>query len=226
MPADLILSNDGIQCASGAIVDVKAAMPSSGTYTAGSIVLELTTSNRLSGWKRLTTGSGHVLNTDWVYFTNLGNGTAVATTSGTSVDFIGIPTGVKRLTLALSLMSISGTSPICTQLGDSGGIENTGYTSAYNNLGGGASGSLTTGIGLAIAPNATNLYSGIVVYTLIDAATNLWSVASQLAYTAGPGIDLGAGSKSLSAVLDRIRLTTTGGVNTFDGGTANIFWEF
>lgn len=68
MPADILCSNDGIQYASGAIVDVKAAMPVSGTYTAGSIVLELTTSNRISGWKRLTTGSGHVLNTDWAYF--------------------------------------------------------------------------------------------------------------------------------------------------------------
>lgn len=34
-----------------------------------------------------------------------------------------------------------------------------------------------------------------------------------------------AGTKSLSATLDRIRLTTTGGTNTFDAGNINIVYE-
>lgn len=71
MAADLLLTNQGIQYAGGNIVDLKAAMPSSGSYTAGDIVLESTTGVRLSGWKRLTTGSNHVLNTDWAYFSNV-----------------------------------------------------------------------------------------------------------------------------------------------------------
>jgi len=62
------LSDSGLQLASGNIIDLKAAMPTTGTYTAGDIVLESTTGAKVSGWKRLTTGSAHVLGTDWVYF--------------------------------------------------------------------------------------------------------------------------------------------------------------
>lgn len=45
------------------------AMPTSGTWLQGQIVWHsgytLTTGHILLGWKRMTTGSGHVLNTDW-----------------------------------------------------------------------------------------------------------------------------------------------------------------
>jgi hypothetical protein len=62
------LSDSGLLLASGNIIDLKATMPTTGTYTAGDIVLESTTGAKVSGWKRLTTGSAHVLGTDWVYF--------------------------------------------------------------------------------------------------------------------------------------------------------------
>jgi len=57
------------------------------------------------------------------------SGTAV-TASGTSVDFTGIPSWVKRVTVMFSGVSLSGTSSYLVQLGDSGGVENTGYLSA------------------------------------------------------------------------------------------------
>jgi hypothetical protein len=227
MPANLILSDDGIQFAGGAIVDVKASIPTSGTWNAGSIVLESTTSARISGWKRLTTGSGHVLNTDWSYFSGnpINSGTAVATTSGTSIDFTGIPAGVKRVTLSLALTSTNGTSAICTQIGDSGGVETTGYTSTFNNIAGGAAATSTAAVGLMITGTAASVFNGQVVYTLLDAATNLWVISGVLS-DSSPTLQMGTGSKALSGVLDRIRLTTLTGVNTFDGGSANILWEF
>lgn len=226
MPADLILSNDGIQFASGAIVDIKAAMPSSGTYTAGSIVLELATTARISGWKRLTTGSGHVLNTDWVYFTNLGivNGTAVATTSGTAVDFTGIPSGVKRVTVMLSDVSTNGISPFMLQIGDSGGLETSGYLGGVGNTGGGTALN-STFYQLSTAPTSASTFDGAFTLTLLDAATNLWTIQGS-GYLTGVTMCIVGGSKPLSATLDRLRLSTAGGADTFDRGSINILWEF
>jgi len=55
--------------------------------------------------------------------------TAQASTSGTSIDFTSIPSWVKRITVMFNGVSLSGTSSILIQLGDSGGFENTGYVS-------------------------------------------------------------------------------------------------
>jgi len=57
------------------------------------------------------------------------SGTAVASTSNTSIDFTSIPAGVRRITVMFDAVSTSGTSNWLIQLGDSGGIENTGYLS-------------------------------------------------------------------------------------------------
>jgi hypothetical protein len=58
------------------------------------------------------------------------SGTAVASTSGTSIDFTGIPSWVKRITVMFSSVSLSGASSYLVQIGTSGGIQNTGYTSS------------------------------------------------------------------------------------------------
>ena len=55
--------------------------------------------------------------------------TAQNSTSGTSIDFTSIPSWVKRITVMFSSVSTSGSSNPLIQIGDSGGIENTGYTS-------------------------------------------------------------------------------------------------
>jgi hypothetical protein len=63
-----ILSDVGVTFASGNLVDIKVSIPTTGSYTIGDIVLESSSVNKVSGWKRATTGSAHVLNTDWLYF--------------------------------------------------------------------------------------------------------------------------------------------------------------
>ena len=62
-------------------------------------------------------------------------GTAVASTSGTSIDFTGIPAWVERITVMFSGVSGSGTSNFLLQIGDAGGIENTGYSGGSFNAG-------------------------------------------------------------------------------------------
>ena len=54
--------------------------------------------------------------------------TAVATTSGTAIDFTGIPAGVKRITVMFNGVSTNGTSNYLLQLG-SGSVQTTGYSS-------------------------------------------------------------------------------------------------
>jgi hypothetical protein len=154
----------------------------------------------------------------------LTRGTAVATTSGTSVDFTGIPSTVKRITFMLDGVSTNGTSPIILQLGDSGGIEITDYYGSASEIRGTpTSTTFTTGFGLVESPAAGDFYYGIA--TIVNVSGNLWVYSFTGSSIVASQTYLGGGSKTLSATLDRIRLTTSGGTNTFDAGTVNIMYE-
>ena len=154
------------------------------------------------------------------------SGTAVASTSGTSIDFTGIPSYVKRITVMFSGVSVSGTSSWLVQIGDSGGIENTGYTSsAFIIATAGSNGINSTAGYVILSDTATYAFSGKMVIDNIT--SNTW-VSS---HTLGSGTALtgltgfGGGSKATSATLDRVRITTVNGTDTFDAGTINIMWE-
>jgi len=151
--------------------------------------------------------------------------TIKATTSGTTVDFTSIPSGVKRVTVNFSGVSTNGTDAILVQLGDSGGVENTGYlggcTTATTAT---ATTNYTAGIGITIAAG-TNVIHGSIVFALIDSATNLWAASGVLASSDSARSYYTAGSKALSDTLDRLRITTSGGTNTFDAGSINISYE-
>ena len=155
------------------------------------------------------------------------SGTAVASTSGTSIDFTGIPSTAKRITVMFSGVSTSGTSPIQIQIGDSGGIENTGYTSTANYLTGSTGAiSSTTGYVTTQYNDASSIFNGSCCLNILNASTNTWCLNGNFSWTVSfTGNTVFAGSKSLSATLDRVRITTVGGVNTFDAGTINIMWE-
>ena len=157
---------------------------------------------------------------------NIVSGTTVASTSGTSIDFTSIPSWVKRITVMLSGVSTNGSSQIQFQLGDSGGIENTGYLSSGVGYSGVALGTsnYTAGFGVNTG-GATYLANGAIVFTLLDASTNLWAAQGQFGYSNGTFYAVVAGSKALSATLDRVRITTVGGTDTFDAGSINILYE-
>lgn len=145
-------------------------------------------------------------------------------TSGTTVDFTGIPSWVKRITVMFNGVSTNGTSNIIIQLGDSGGIETTGYLSipVSSSGGGNAVSNITTGIGLTATNAAGYTLAGACVITNITG--NAW-VAQGNFYQTTSQASSGNGSKTLSAVLDRIRITTVNGTDTFDAGTINIIYE-
>ena len=150
-------------------------------------------------------------------------GTAVATTSGTSVDFTGIPSWVKRITVMLDGVSTNGTSPVQIQLGDSGGVETTAYTSSATSI----SGANTCAVALytsgfvVLGATAGAARTGILSIANINA--NAWVASGTFDESAAAGST--QGSKNLSATLDRVRLTTINGTDTFDAGTVNIMYE-
>ena len=156
------------------------------------------------------------------------SGTAVASTSGTSIDFTSIPSWVKRITVMLNNVSTSGTSNWLVQIGDSGGIEITGYSSALSRVGGAGASNSTSTAGFLIhnSITAAGTFLGVVQIALIDSATNTWSCfgTSNSVDVANSGC-LFNGSKATSATLDQVRITTVNGTDTFDAGSINILYE-
>ena len=146
-------------------------------------------------------------------------GTEVATTSGTSVDFTSIPSTVKRITVMFNGVSTNGSNDYIIQIGDSGGIENTGYVSESSDRGGDATS--TEGFILTRASTSTSACYGIA--TICNFSSNSWISSANISIT--DIVSSSAGSKSLSATLDRIRITTVGGTDTFDAGSVNIMYE-
>lgn len=153
-------------------------------------------------------------------------GTSQATTSGTSINFTGIPSTVKRITVMFNGVSTSGSSDYLVQLGDSGGIETTGYVSTsigLDNSSGSTGASSTAGFIIARTAAADTI-SGHMVITLFDSSTFTW-VSSENTKNNISIVTNGGGNKTLSATLDRIRITTVNGTDTFDAGSINILYE-
>jgi hypothetical protein len=160
-------------------------------------------------------GSGGVTTNSGAVYDGIQRDTAV-TASGTSVDFTDIPSWVKRITVMFSGISTNGSSSYLIQLGDSGGIENTGY------LGSSASGNFTTGFGIS-SGGAANVYHGAI--TILNLTNNNWVATGTYGNSsAGASFEIGM-SKTLSDILTQIRITTVNGTDTFDAGSINIIYE-
>ena len=172
-------------------------------------------STTIDGSASVTINSGAVL--------GITSGTAVASTSGTSIDFTGIPSWVKRITVMFNGVSTSGTNPLLIQGGNSGGIVNTGYVSTSNHLSNATSsaGSSSTAGFIFFNNAASYTHSGII--TLVNFSGSTW-VSSHTAKSNTAIIVFGGGDGSITS-LDRIRITTTTAVDTFDAGTINIMYE-
>jgi hypothetical protein len=218
---DYILDN-----AAGAAfrADLNNALAAIATANSGATEPATTYANQL--WYDTTAGYlkiRNAANSAWLSAMPLTSATSQASTSGTSIDFTGIPSGTKRITVMLADVSTSGTSNMLVQLGDSGGIETSGYISACNQFSGSpATSTSTQGYVIQEAMLASATASGHVVITNVSG--NLWVSSSCLIDTQASNA-IGAGSKTLSAALDRIRITMANGTDTFDAGSINILYE-
>ena len=153
--------------------------------------------------------------------TGITSGTAVSA-SGTSVDFTGIPSTAKRVTVIFSGLSTNGTSNPLIQIG-SVSIQSTGYNGYSTNI---SSGTISSTAGFPIySAAAVNILIGFLVLDLIG--SNKWVIAGNYTLNQSGTIYamLNSGDVILSGALDRVRVTTAGGTDTFDAGTLNIFYE-
>jgi hypothetical protein len=154
---------------------------------------------------------------------NIVSGTAQASTSGTSINFTGIPSWAKRITVMLSGVSLSSTANILVQLG-------TGATPTYTTSGylgmvtlyTGTTTNFTSGFLATDTNSAATLNNGQMIIN--NLTSNTWAESSIVTGSNNNIGSWGSGSVVLGAALTAIRITSTS-TDTFDAGTINIIYE-
>jgi hypothetical protein len=127
---------------------------------------------------------------------SLVSGTAV-TASGTSVDFTGIPSWVKRITVMFSGVSTSGSSNYQVQIG-SGSVTTSGYACGFTYVSSGAAtANATSGFVVANPSSAAVVFSGILTIALVS--SNTWVSSHVMGETDAARAMLGGGNLLLSA---------------------------
>ena len=151
--------------------------------------------------------------------------TLVTCAGQTSIDFTSIPAWVERITGMFQGVSVSGTSNFLIQIGDSGGFENTGYVSgSFDNS---TASNSTIGFIASSQQIATATWGGAI--TISNLSGNVWVSSGTIASGTAGYLASSGGAKTLTDVLDRVRITTVNGTDTFDttpsAGTINIIYE-
>lgn len=148
--------------------------------------------------------------------------TAQATTSGTSKDFT-IPSGATQIKVLFRNVSLNGSDNLLVQLGDSGGIETTGYDARSVRISNTTIAGVhtTSGFPIHTALAGTTL-SGVMTIDLMDATNFIWVSSHNGINTSSTSVTTsGAGDKALSAELTTVRVTRDGS-NTFDVGSVSV----
>ena len=143
--------------------------------------------------------------------------TEQATTSGTSVTFGSIPTGTKMIIIMFEQVSFTGSVSIDVTIGDSGGLETSGYVSTGETEGDGAV--YSTAEFITVGLGASNVGTGNMVLTLKDSSNFTWT-STHMIQKSTSAVLFGSGVKSLSAELTQVSIS--GG--TFDAGSINIMY--
>lgn len=136
----------------------------------------------------------------------------------------GIPATAKKITLMLHNVTSYGNSPYLIQLGTE---HSNGYN--YNNNYNSSSFAGARTFGNVVSPYGFIIYkqnyysrmSGLI--TIATMGGNIWAASG--AVTLGDIVSTTAGSVALNGVLNSIQITTVGGYDTFNSGSANIIWE-
>ena len=150
--------------------------------------------------------------------------TAQASTSGTSIDFTGIPSWAKRVTVMFNGVSVSGSSNLLIQIG-AGSVTTSGYVSTGANIVNNVSpqvGSSTAGLVLGEISSAAAVICGHMIITNVSG--NIWTSSCYGKYATDKCF-IGGGNITLGGTLDRVRITTVNGTDTFDLGSINILYE-
>lgn len=219
------VSNSATTATSANTASAIVARDASGNFSAGTITANLTGN---------VTGTASAIADGAVTPAKLSQPYTLATaknsTSGTSIDFTGIPSWVKRITVMFNGVSTSGSSSLQIQVG-AGSFPATptgyyGYATVFETTSLGT-GAVSTGLLLETSTIPAYSRFGQCIMSLIG--TNIWSYTTHFGIfgSTGPRFNSGAGTtgSALSGTLDRIRITTVNGTDTFDAGSINISYE-
>jgi hypothetical protein len=150
-------------------------------------------------------------------------GSPVATTSGTTVDLAGIRATDTSFAIVFNGVSANANVALRVQLGRSGPtFETTGYTGQrWNSASPSSIANLSNGFDLTDYANNLATITGRMLFTLVDASSNTWMAEGMFV---NPSTSQEAryvvGIKSMSGVVDRVRLTWQNGTDVFDAGSA------
>lgn len=144
------------------------------------------------------------------------------TASGSSVDFTGIPSWVKRITVTFTDISFAAAGSGRIRLGTSGGLVTTGYTTANTAITSTPTfGTITDGIAAIPTSAAASVATG--QFIIVNVTGNTWQSNGFSTRAADSTTNMSAGYIALSGTLDRLSLVAT--TSTFDAGTINILYE-
>lgn len=149
----------------------------------------------------------------------------VRNATGTSVDFTGIPSWVRRVTVMFNNVSTNGTSIPQIQLG-SGSFTTSGYVGSASiaaNASSPAVINMASGFLISAANAATYSFRGAITINLIS--TQVWVASGVVGQDDSARISWSGGAVGIAGTLDRVRITTVSGADSFDAGTINILFE-
>ena len=148
-------------------------------------------------------------------------GTEQATTSGTDVTITGVPSGTKMVVISFMGYKNATAADLLVQLGDSGGIETSGYLGDNSNITGATmatSGSTTDSMQVNILA-AADVVHGTMILALAD-TSNTWTQMHVLSSNNNGKSFWGGTEKALSGELTQIKIGShtgdmaAGSVNT------------
>ncbi len=168
----------------------------------------------------LGTGSGST----GTYTVSVSQTVASTTITIVGLSFLDIPSWVKRITVMFNGVSTSGTSSVQIQLGTSSGFVTSGYVAFSTRLAPSALATsfITSGVASVNITATTDTLSGLI--TIANLTSNTWASSGNVYLSSSNG-SVTAGSIALSGTLDRVRITTVNGTDTFDAGSINILYE-
>ena len=146
-------------------------------------------------------------------------GTEVANSSATSVEFTSLPSTANQIELFFTGMSFTGTVSATIVIGDSGGYETSGYGGSSNNFESTSQHSVSQTNALwtmRTGNSAATAFTGVITLKRMDSSKFVYVQSHHLTIDTTTTTHIqGVGHKTLSGVLDRIKIS--GG--TFDGSS-------
>ena len=147
----------------------------------------------------------------------------VAEDTSMAMTFTGIPAGTKEVCIHFLDLSLNSSDDIDIQIGDSGGLETSGYLSEGSSIiQGSFSGLESTSSFVIKLGNSSARLCGAYILRLINTSTNKWAGHYVTSGTGAPSLCGGGGFKALSGELTQLEVQST---NSRDQGAVTVSFK-